>query len=67
MIKLEDLIIMTYSSIIVMNGNFKVLVISNNGHLDMSYLSKKLLDSKIYRIESVNNYIKVWLEEEKND
>ena len=65
MIKLEDLIIMTYSSIIVMNGNFKVLVISNNGHLDMAYLSKKLLDSKIYRIESVNNYIKVWLEEEK--
>ena len=65
MIKLEDLIIMTYSNIIVMNGNFKVLVISNHGHLDMSYLSKKLLDSKIYRIESVNNHIKVWLEEEK--
>ena len=63
MIKLEDLITMSYSSIIVMNGNFELLVISNNGHLDMSYLSKKLLDSKIYRIESVNNYIKVWLEE----
>ena len=43
MIKLEDLIIMSYSSIIVMNGNFEVLVISNNGHLDMSYLSKKLI------------------------
>ena len=65
MIKLEDLISMSYSSIIVMNGNFKVVVISNNGDLDISQLSKKLLDSKIYRIESVNNYIKVWLEEEK--
>ena len=65
MIKLEDLIIMSYSRIIVMNGNFEVLGISNNGHLGMSYLSKKLLDSKIYRIESVNNHIKVWLEEEK--
>ena len=65
MIKLEDLIIMSYSRIIVMNGNFEVLSISNNGHLDMSYLSKKLLDSKIYRIESVNNHIKVWLEEKK--
>lgn len=65
MIKLEDLIIISYSSIIVMNGNFEVLAISNNGHLDMSYLSKKLLDSKIYRIEPVNDYIKVWLEEEK--
>ena len=65
MIKLEDLIIMSYSNIIVMNGNFEVLVISNNGHLEMSYLSKKLLDSEIDRIESVNNYIKVWLKEEK--
>ena len=67
MIKLEDLLIMSYSNIIIMKGNFEVLIISNKGHLDMSYLSKNLLDSKIDRIESVNNYIKVWLNENKND
>ena len=63
MIKLGDLIALSYSKITIMSCSFEILVIDTN-RLDMSYLSEKLLDSKIDRVESRDGYIRVWLEED---
>ena len=62
MIKLEDLITLSYSNIIVMNGVFESLIIDVN-RVKMSYLSKKLLDSEIEKMNATNNCIRVWLKE----
>lgn len=63
MIKLGDLIALSYSKIAIMSCSFEILIIDAN-RLDMSYLSEKLLDSKIDRVESIDGYIRVWLEED---
>lgn len=66
MIKLEDLIRSSYSNIIIMDDAFETLNI-NGFRLDFSYLSKKLLDSEVDRIEAKDEYIKVWLKEENEN
>ena len=66
MIKLENLIASSCSGIAIMNGVFEVLVIDVN-RVDISYLSKELLDSEIDKMEAKDGHIKVWLKGDKND
>mgnify|MGYP003401493518 CR=1 FL=1 len=71
MIKLEDLLSVTYSTIAIMdstletmNSMFETMIINVN-LVDTSYLSKTLLDSEVERIDGKDGYIRVWLKEEE--
>lgn len=63
MIKLEDLIAASYSSITIMEGSFEIVNIDSH-RFHKSYFSKELLDREIARIESRDGYIRVWLQED---
>lgn len=64
MIKLEDLITASYSSITIMDGSFEIVNIDSH-RFHKTYFSKELLDREIERMESRNGYIRVWLKENK--
>ena len=73
MIKLEDLLSVTYSTIAIMdsmlettNSMFETMIINVN-LVDTSYLSKTLLDSEVERIDGKDGYIRVWLKEEEKE
>lgn len=63
MIKLEDLIAASYSSITIMEGSFEIVSIDSH-RFHKSYFSKELLDREIERMESRDTYIRVWLQED---
>ena len=64
MIKLEDLLSVTYSTIAIMDSTLETMIINVN-LVDTSYLSKTLLDSEVERIDGKDGYIRVWLKEEE--
>ena len=66
MIKLEDLLSVTYSTIAIMDNMFETMIINVN-LVDTSYLSKTLLDSEVERIDGKDGYIRVWLKEEEKE
>lgn len=63
MIKLEDLITVSYSSIVIMDDSFEIISIDIH-RFNKLYFSKELLDREVARIESRDKYIRVWLEED---
>ena len=66
MIKLKDLLSVTYSTIAIMDSMFETMIINVN-LVDTSYLSKTLLDSEVERIDGKDGYIRVWLKEEEKE
>ena len=64
MIKLEDLLSVTYSTIAIMDSTLETMIINVN-LVDTSYLSKTLLDSEVERIDGKDGYIRVWSKEEE--
>ena len=66
MIKLEDLLSVTYSTIAIMDNMFETMIINVN-LVDTSYLSKTLLDSEVERIDGKDGYIRIWLKEEDKE
>ena len=66
MIKLEDLLSVTYSTIAIMDSTLETMIINVN-LVDTSYLSKTLLDSEVERIDGKDGYIRVWLKEEEKE
>ena len=65
MLKLKELLRITNSNVAIMKGIYPVIEIDNKFVVDDYLLSTKLLNSGIKKIDTYNNRIRIWLEEEE--
>lgn len=72
MLKLKDILKIARSNIVIMKGIESVIEINNkfilsNYLFDEKVLNEKILNKKVNRIDTYNDRIRIWLEDEEND
>ena len=69
MIKLEDILLVASSNVSIMSNVYSVMIINHN-YDTWKHFSRDFLDREIRRIDTYNDRVRVWLNEEvtnKND
>lgn len=69
MIKLEDILLVASCDVSIMSNVYSVMVINHN-YDTWKHFSRDFLDREIRRIDTYNDRVRVWLNEEvtnKND
>lgn len=65
MIKLEDLLLTAYCDVIIMNNIYPVMTINYNYKYDTwKHFSKDFLDREVKKIDTYNDRVRIWLQEE---
>lgn len=63
MIKLEDLLLAVYCDVTIMNNVYPAITI-NYKHNTWKHFSKDFLDREVKKIDTYNDRVRIWLEEE---
>ena len=64
MIKLRDLILDSYSEIVIMDGDFEFISF-NPCRIEKLKIIADILECEVEKIEAIDNRIRVWLKEER--
>ena len=64
MIKLGDLILASYSNIVIMDGNFEFISFIPY-RVEKLKIIADILECEVEKIEAIDNRIRVWLKEER--
>lgn len=64
MIKLGDLILASYSNIVIMDGDFEFISFIPY-RVEKLKIITDILECEVEKIEAIDNRIRVWLKEEK--
>lgn len=68
MIKLKDILAITNNYVTIMHGTFLAVTFNRNRYSAQYFLkdfSKDFLDREVKKIDTYDNVIRVWLEEEE--
>ena len=65
MIKLRDLILVSYSNITIMDGVFETIGFSPCSVEKLKIINPDILECEVERLDANRNVIRVWLKEEK--
>ena len=65
MTKLGDLILASYSSIVIMDDTFETLCFDPCRVEKLKLLSPYILECEVEKLDAIDNRIRVWLKEEK--
>ena len=67
MIKLGDLILASYSNMIIMDGTFEAISLNPCRVEKLKIINPDILECEVERIEAIDNRIRVWLKENENE
>ena len=65
MIKLRDLILDSYSEIVIMDGDFEFISFIPYRVEKLKIINSDILEREVERIEAIDHMIRVWLKEER--
>ena len=63
MIKLRDLILASYSNIVIMDGDFEFISF-NPCRIEKLKIITDILECEVEKIEAMDNSVRVWLKED---
>ena len=64
MIKLGDLILASYSNMVIMDGTFEIIGFNPCRVEKLKIINPDILECEVERLDTNNNVIRVWLKEE---
>ena len=64
MVKLGDLILASYSNMVIMDGNFETIVFNPCRVEKLKIINPDILECEVERLDASNKIIRVWLKEE---
>ena len=67
MIRLGDLILASYSNIVIMDSIYEAISINPCRVEKLKIINPDILECEVERIEAIDNRIRVWLKENKNE
>ena len=67
MIKLGDLILASYSNIVIMDGTFETIGFNPCRAEKLKIINPDILECEVERLEAIDNRIRVWLRENENE
>ena len=67
MIKLGDLILASYSNMVIMDCTFETIRFNPCRVEKLKIINPDILECEVERIEAIDNRIRVWLKENKNE
>ena len=67
MIKLGDLILASYSDMVIMDGTFETISFNPGRVEKLKIINPDILECEVERLDVSNKIIRVWLKEDKND
>ena len=65
MIKLGDLILASYSNMVIMDGTFETISFNPCRVEKLKIINYDILECEVEKLEANNNVIRVWLKEER--
>ena len=65
MIKLRDLILDSYSEIVIMDGDFEFISFIPYRVEKLKIINSDILECEVEKIEAIDNRIRIWLKEER--
>ena len=67
MIKLGDLVLASYSNMIIMDGTFEAISLKPCRVEKLKIINPDILECEVEKIEAIDNRIRVWLKENENE
>ena len=67
MIKLGDLILASYSNMVIMDGTFETIRFNPCRVEKLKIINPDILECEVEKLDTNNNVIRVWLKENKNE
>ena len=67
MIKLGDLILASYSNMVIMDGTFETIGFNPCRVEKLKIINPDILECEVEKLDTNNNVIRVWLKENKNE
>ena len=65
MIKLGDLILASYSNMVIMDGTFETISFNPCRVEKLKIINPDILECEVEKLDTNNNVIRVWLKEER--
>ena len=66
MIKLGDLILASYSNMVIMDGTFETIKF-NPCHVEkLKIINPDILECEVEKLDTIDNKLRVWLKEDQN-
>ena len=65
MTKLGDLILASYSSIVIMDGTFETIGFDPCRVEKLKIINPDILECEVEKLDAIDNRVRVWLKEEK--
>ena len=65
MVKLGDLILASYSNMVIMDGTFETISFSPWRVEKLKIINPDILECEVEKLEAIDNRIRVWLKEER--
>ena len=67
MIKLGDLILASYSNMVIMDGTFETIVFNPCRVEKLKMINPDILGCEVEKLDAIDNRVRVWLKENKNE
>ena len=67
MIKLGDLILPSYSNIVIMDGAFETISFNPCRVEKLKMINPDILECEVEKLDAIDNRVRVWLKENKNE
>ena len=64
MVKLGDLILASYSNIVIMDGTFETISINSCSVEKLKIFNSDILECEVEKLDVIDNRIRVWLKED---
>ena len=67
MIKLGDLILASYSNMVIMDGTFETIRFNPCRAEKLKIINPDILECEVEKLDAIDNRVRVWLKENKNE
>ena len=67
MVKLGDLILASYSNMVIMDGNFETIVFNPCRVEKLKIINPDILECEVEKLDAIDNRVRVWLKENENE
>ena len=67
MIKLGDLILASYSNMVIMDGTFETINFNPCRVEKLKMINPDILECEVEKLDAIDNRVRVWLKENKNE
>ena len=67
MIKLGDLILASYSNMVIMDGTFETVNLNPCRVEKLKIINPDILECEVENLDAIDNSLRVWLKEDQNE